>query len=181
MHNLNKKLFDHLDNFINYERSKARRRLTDEDFTPSSIVNNVFLDEYPNNCWSNKEIGFIDNNCGVGNILAEIAKRRLDAGLTLEETLSTLYGVEFEPDNAVLCRDRLLCGREDLRHIVEQNIVCSDALRYHYRFDGSHPYDDEVKAQETEELFKNIELDHCKIVSAPKIKKTKLTPLNLFE
>ena len=34
---------DHLDNFIEYERTKARRRLTDEDFTPAHIVNDVFL------------------------------------------------------------------------------------------------------------------------------------------
>lgn len=132
---------NHLDNFIEYERTKERRRLTDEDFTPGDIINNVFLDEYPDEVWANKEIGFIDNNCGVGNILAEIAKRRLKAGLTLEETLLTLYGVEYESDNHILCINRLLCGREDLRHIVEQNIVCADALRYHYRFDGTDPYE----------------------------------------
>jgi hypothetical protein len=150
------KLFDHLDNFIEYERTKARRRLTDEDFTPAHVVNDVFLDEYPDEVWGDKDIGFIDNNCGVGNILAEIAKRRLKAGLTLEETLSTLYGVEYETDNAELCRERLLCGREDLRHIVEQNIVCADALRYHYRFDDSYPYDDEAKEQEFDERFESL-------------------------
>jgi hypothetical protein len=147
---------NHLDNFIEYERTKERRRLTDEDFTPGDIINNVFLDEYPDEVWANKEIGFIDNNCGVGNILAEIAKRRLKAGLTLEETLLTLYGVEYESDNHILCINRLLCGREDLRHIVEQNIVCADALRYHYRFDGSHPYDDETKAKAEEDHLNNL-------------------------
>tara|TARA_R110000868_G_scaffold15793_1_gene71855 strand:- start:3083 stop:3559 length:477 start_codon:yes stop_codon:yes gene_type:complete len=147
---------DHLDNFIEYERTKERRRLTDEDFTPGDIINNVFLDEYPNEVWANKEIGFIDNNCGVGNILAEIAKRRLKAGLTLEETLLTLYSVEYESDNHKLCIDRLICGREDLRHIAERQIICADALRYHYRWDGSHPYDDEVKEQEFEDRFEGL-------------------------
>jgi len=139
------KLFDHLDNFIEYERTKARRRLTDEDFTPAHIVNDVFLDEYPKEVWSNKDIGFIDNNCGVGNILAEIAKRRLKAGLTLEETLSTLYGVEYEMDNCDLCRERLLCGREDLKHIVERNIVCHDALTYDYSFNGTDQTEAEAR------------------------------------
>jgi hypothetical protein len=143
MNNSLEKLFDHLDNFIEYERTKVRRRLTDEDFTPAHIVNDIFLDEYLEEVWANKDIGFVDNNCGVGNILAEIAKRRLKAGLTLEETISTLFGVEYEIDNVELCRERLLCGREDLRHIVEQNIVCADALQYHYRFDGTPPYDPE--------------------------------------
>ena len=136
---------DHLDNFIKYERTKARRRLTDEDFTPAHIVNDVFLDEYPEEVWSNKDVGFIDNNCGVGNILAEIAKRRLKAGLTLEETLSTLYGVEFEKDNCELCRERLLCGREDLRHIVERNIVCHDALTYDYSFNGTNKNEADIR------------------------------------
>jgi hypothetical protein len=140
---------DHLDNFIEYERTKARRRLTDEDFTPAHIINDIFLDEYPEEVWANKDIGFIDNNCGVGNILAEIAKRRLKAGLTLEETLSTLYGVEYETDNAELCRERLLCGREDLRHIVERNIVCHDALTYDYSFNGTNQ-------TQQEQLFESL-------------------------
>jgi hypothetical protein len=56
-------------------------------------------------------------------------------------------------DNVELCRERLLCGREDLRHIVEKNIVCADGLRYHYRFDDSHPYDDEQNEIIFESLF----------------------------
>lgn len=145
MDNSLEKLFDHLDNFIEYERTKARRRLTDEDFTPAHIVNDVFLDEYPEEVWANKDVGFIDNNCGVGNILAEIAKRRLKAGLTLEETISTLRGVEYEMDNCELCRDRLLCGREDLRHIVEKNIVCHDALTYDYSFNGTNKNEADIR------------------------------------
>jgi len=59
-------------------------------------------------------------------------------------------------DNVDLCRKRLLCGYEHLRHIVEQNIVCADALRYHYRFDGSHPYDNETSEQKQSELLNNL-------------------------
>ena len=136
---------DHLDNFIEYERTKTRRRLTDEDFTPAHIVNDIFLDEYPEEVWKNKDVGFIDNNCGVGNILAEIAKRRLKAGLTLEETLSTIRGVEMAQDNVQLCRERLLCGHEHLRHIVEKNIVCHDALTYDYSFNGTNKTQSELQ------------------------------------
>jgi len=42
-------------------------------------------------------------------------------------------------DNVDLCRERLLCGREDLRHIVEQNIQCKDALKYGYKFEPMGP------------------------------------------
>ena len=145
MDNSIEKLFDHLDNFIEYERTKKRRRLTDEDFTPSKIVNDIFLDEYPNDCWADKNVGFIDNNCGVGNILAEIVKRRLKAGLSLEETLSTIRGVEMAQDNVQLCRERLLCGQEHLRHIVERNIVCHDALTYDYSFNGTDKTQSELQ------------------------------------
>jgi hypothetical protein len=40
-----------------------------------------------------------------------------------------------------------------LRHIVEKNIVCADALRYHYRFDDSHPYDDEAVITNKNKFF----------------------------
>jgi hypothetical protein len=38
-----------------------------------------------------------------------------------------------------LCRERLLCGREDLRPIVEQNIQCRDALKFGYNFEPMGP------------------------------------------
>jgi hypothetical protein len=122
-----------LRSFQSFDRSKARRRLTDEDFTPLEIVN-MMLDEYPVECWGDPENIFIDNSCGNGNILSEIVIRKLNAGLDLETALSTIRGVEFEEDNANECRERLLCGQEHLRHIVEKNIVCADALTYNYCF-----------------------------------------------
>jgi hypothetical protein len=134
MQNLDlKNIADQLRNFKSFDRSKARRRLTDEDFTPSEIVN-IMLDEYPADCWADPRNIFIDNSCGNGNILAEILIRKLDAGLDFETALSTIRGVEFEKDNAEECRERLLCGQEHLRHIVEKNIVCADALTYNYTF-----------------------------------------------
>ena len=42
------------------------------------------------------------------------------------------------PDNVKLCQDRLLQGQEAYRSIVEQNIVCADALKYDYSFDGTY-------------------------------------------
>ena len=72
--------------------------------------------------------------------MSEVLIRKLENGIDFEQALSTIYGVDLMQDNVDLCRERLLCGREDLRHIVEQNIVCADALRYHYRFDNTDPY-----------------------------------------
>jgi type I restriction-modification system DNA methylase subunit len=99
---------------------------------------------------------FLDPSCGDGQFLASVLYRKLENGVDFETALSTIYGVDLMQDNVELCRDRLLCGQEDLRHIVEQNIVCADSLRYHYRFDGSHPYDDEIKDQIFNDLFTEV-------------------------
>jgi hypothetical protein len=58
----------------------------------------------------------------------------MEMGSTFEQALQTIYGVDLMQDNADLCRERLLCGQEHLRHIVERNIVCADALEYDYSF-----------------------------------------------
>ena len=47
-----------------------------------------------------------------------------------EQALSTIHGLELMPDNAQLCRDRLLCGQDQFKHIVDQNIVQCDSLSY---------------------------------------------------
>ena len=59
---------------------------------------------------------------------------KMENGSTFEQALSTIYGVDIMEDNVQLCRDRLLCRQEHLRHIVEKNIVCHDALTYDYSF-----------------------------------------------
>ena len=61
----------------------------------------------------------------------------MENGSTFEQALSTVYGVDLMQDNVDECRRRLLCGREDLRHIVEKNIVCHDGLTYDYSFNGT--------------------------------------------
>lgn len=166
------------------ERDKLRVKETEEIFTPTVLVQECLdlLETIHPDCFINSSKTFIDNSCGDGQFLGEVLIRKLGNGIDFESALSTIYGVDLMPDNVKLCQDRLLCGREDLRHIVEQNIVCADALRYHYRFDGSHPYDDETTARENEELRKSLALDQCEIVSTPKLKKVKLKPIdNFFE
>jgi type I restriction-modification system DNA methylase subunit len=131
------------------DREKTRVKATGEVFTPTPLVQEV-LDQLPSDTFTDLEKTFLDPSCGDGQFLSEALIRKMENGATFEQALSTIYGVDLMQDNVELCRERLLCGRNDLRHIVEQNIVCADALRYHYRFDGSFPYDDELKEQEFE-------------------------------
>ena len=147
-------IIDHIRNRLymsGIERERARVKATGEVFTPTALVQEV-LDELPQDIFTSNKT-FLDPSCGDGQFLGEVLIRKMENGSTLEQALSTVYGVDLMQDNVELCRERLLCGREDLRHIVEQNIVCADGLRYHYRFDGSHPYDDEIKDQILENLF----------------------------
>lgn len=125
------------------QRTQQRIKATGEVFTPTILVQEM-LDQLPKDFFVDSSKTVLDNSCGDGQFLGEILIRKIEHGSTLEQALSTIYGVDLMPDNVAECQKRLLCGREDLRHIVEQNIICADALRYHYRFDGSHPYDDEL-------------------------------------
>ena len=93
-----------------------------------------------------------DPCCGDGQFLAEVVIRKMENGSTLEQALSTTYGVELMRDNVDLCRERLLCGEEHLRHIVTRNIVCHDALTYDYSFNGTDFTDAELAANEKYKL-----------------------------
>jgi len=115
------------------ERDALRVKSTQEVFTPTPMVQEI-LDKLDSNFFQNPNQEFIDPTCGDGQFLGEVLIRKMENGVDFETALSTLYGVDLMQDNVELCRERLLCGREDLRHIVEKNIVCADALTYNYCF-----------------------------------------------
>ena len=134
------------------ERDKLRVKLTGEVFTPTSRVQKE-LDKVEKHCpdaFSNPTKTVIDPGCGDGQFLGEVLIRKTENGIDFETALLTIRGLDLMQDNVDLCRERLLCGREDLRHIVEQNIVCADALRYTYKFagPGEKLYEDEESQQE---------------------------------
>lgn len=115
------------------ERTESRIKATQEVFTPTVLVQTI-LDDLPQELFSDPSQTFMDNSCGDGQFLSEVLIRKLEAGIDFETALASIYGVDLMQDNVDLCRERLLCGREELRHIVEKNIVCHDALTYNYTF-----------------------------------------------
>lgn len=137
------------------EREQSRVKVTNEIFTPTTRAI-TDIHKLPSILFSDPTKKFQDQCCGDGQFLGEVLIRKVENGIDFESALSTIYGVDLMQDNVDLCRGRLLCGQEHLRHIVEQNIVCADALRYHYRFDGSYPYDDETKAKADEDRFNSL-------------------------
>lgn len=130
------KVIDHIRNrtyMSGVDREKSRVKATGEVFTPTTLVQEM-LDQLPAEVFTDPAKTFLDPTCGDGQFLGEVLIRKMENGSTFEQALSTVYGVDLMIDNVDLCRDRLLCGREDLRHIVEQNIVCADGLKYKYDF-----------------------------------------------
>ena len=126
------------------EREKTRVKATGEVFTPTERVEKE-LDKLDQNQFVNSNKTFLDPSCGDGQFLASVLYRKLENGIDFETALSTVYGVDLMEDNVELCRERLLCGREDLRHIVEKNIVCHDALTYDYSFNGTNQNEAEAR------------------------------------
>jgi hypothetical protein len=114
-------------------RDRARVKATSEVFTPTELVIEI-IDSQDQAIFCDPESTIIDNSCGDGQMLGEALIRKMECGSTFEQALNTIYGVDMMQDNVDLCRERLLCGHEDLRSIVEKNIVCADALTYNYTF-----------------------------------------------
>ena len=141
-----------LTNYINHarnfgymsgiERDRLRQKETAEVFTPTEYVQQILDEEEQNSPnmfkdWSNT---YMDNSCGDGQFLSEVVIRKMErSGCTLEQALSTTYGVELMEDNIKLCKERLAGPNptQEILDILDKNIVCADALTYHYRFDGT--------------------------------------------
>jgi hypothetical protein len=120
------------------EREYLRVKSTGEVFTPTHTVQRI-LNNLPQDLFEDPTKTFLDNSCGDGQFLGEVLIRKMENGSTFEQALSTIYGVDLMIDNVDLCRERLLCGREDLRHVVEQNIYQRDALKHSYEFTPMSP------------------------------------------
>jgi len=130
-------LVDHIRNrtyMEGVERDQLRVKATGEVFTPTELVREM-LDHIPIEQFRDPTRTFLDNSCGDGQFLGEVLIRKMENGSTFEQALRTTYGVDLMIDNVDLCRERLLCGREDLRHIVEQNIYQADGLKFSYNFE----------------------------------------------
>ena len=118
------------------ERDKTRVKATGEIFTREWLARDSLdkIEQFDPSAFSDPTKTFCDPACGDGNLISEVLIRKLENGIDFETALSTIYGVDLMPDNVKLCQDRLLCGQEHLRHIVERNIVCANALTYNYCF-----------------------------------------------
>lgn len=145
------------------ERDKLRVKATGEVFTPTPLVQEI-LDNISLDQFTDPTKTFLDNSCGDGQFLGEVLIRKMENGSTFEEALNTIYGVDIMIDNVDLCRERLLCGQNHLRHIVEKNIQCRDGLKFGYNFElmGKARRNTEEKARIRQQKLKIKQEKHGK-------------------
>ena len=122
------------------DRDKLRIKKTAEIFTPQPLVIEM-LDNLENETpelFSDPDKTFIDNSCGDGEFLGEIVIRKMErSGCSLEQALSTTYGVDIMEDNVEECKKRLAGPNPtpEILEILNKNIICADGLTFDYNFE----------------------------------------------
>ncbi len=137
-----KEYIDHVRNhsyMSGIERDKLRIKHNAEVFTPTKLVQEMLdkLEETNSELFSNPEKTMLDPSCGDGQFLTEVVIRKMErSGCSLEQALSTTYGVELMEDNVQLCKERLEgpYPTEEIKEILDKNIVCNDFLTYDCSF-----------------------------------------------
>ena len=122
------------------DRDKLRIKKTAEVFTPQPLVIEMLdkLESENPELFTDPNKTFIDNSCGDGEFLGEIVIRKMErSGCSLEQALSTTYGVDLMEDNIEECKKRLAGPNPtpEILEILNKNIICADGLTFDYNFE----------------------------------------------
>ncbi len=123
-----------IENELHYSEARDDRvKDTAEVFTPDWVVQEM-LDKLPYD-WDNppQDKTFCDPTCGSGNFLIALAHRGIP--------VHNIYGVDLMEDNIVTVKRRLTeiflnkgMSIKEINFNLDRNIICEDALTYHYEF-----------------------------------------------
>lgn len=114
------------------QRSKERIKKNGEVFTPFAIIDQMIA-KIPEEKWKDPKATFVDPTAGSGNILVRMLEKRLASGISVEDAVKTLYGVELMQDNRDLCIQRILeIVGPTYTEIVNKNIVCADFFKWDF-------------------------------------------------
>lgn len=117
-------------------------RGTNEFFTPTTLVNKM-LDKISPEYFTDFTKTILEPSAGNGNFLMEIYSRRLNNCNSYSDiinAISTIYAVELMDDNVKEIKERIYaliesfnCKiTEEIKTIIDTNIVCSDFFNWNY-------------------------------------------------
>lgn len=141
---------------IDIKRSKDRIVETNEIFTSLDIVLFGLENTYPEEYFKDPTITYCDSCAGEGVWLVGMALLRMKNGLSHEDSISTLYSIDYMLDNTEATLIRLSGNIPQLKEKLFNNFATADGLRFHRRWDNTFPYDDEVKEIQKEQLWNNL-------------------------
>ena len=119
---------------------KNRRKVTQEFFTPYSIIKRM-CDKIPDEDWADPEKTFLEPCMGDGNIVCYIIWNRIQHGIDWKTALKTLGGVELMYDNVKETKERVIDLLTKLgidfdeyiaRKIMKENLACSDFFKWDF-------------------------------------------------
>ena len=119
---------------------KNRRKVTQEFFTPYSIIKRM-CDKIPDDEWADPEKTFLESSFGNGQFVVYIIWNRIQHGIDWQTALKTIYGVELMFDNVLECHDRVIdlltklgieFDERTARKIMKKNLVCSDFFNWDF-------------------------------------------------
>jgi len=137
---------NHSDDTIEVEaitKSKERVKELGEVFTPPKTVSEM-LDKLSAKSWAH-DCTVLEPTCGTGNFLVQILQRKIDAGASPIQALSTIYGIDIMQDNVNESRKRMLqialdngLAFDDLADAVKhlkRNIIVGNTLEMDFELD----------------------------------------------
>jgi hypothetical protein len=120
-----------MQNEENLVKSKDRVKAHGEIFTPKFLVLKM-LNMVPDEVWSDPSKTFLEPSCGNGNFIIEIIRKKLEHGSTIEQAISTTYGVDIQQDNVNECRQRIVeefnIEDDELKSLIDDRITCGNFL-----------------------------------------------------
>ena len=114
-------------------KSRERVRNNGEVFTPNDFAKVIFA-KWMRVSHRKPEDVFVDLQCGQGSLLGAVLEWKMERGLSPQEALSTILGVDIAHDNIEECRRNLLVWagvqeEKQCKEIVEVNIIQGDSVQ----------------------------------------------------
>ena len=114
------------------DRMTERVKKTGEIFTPTWLVIDILKKSDLDTFGPGKKI--IDPACGDGQLLVPVKWLKvLHHGMTEEEALKDIYGVDLMRDNVDLCKKRLGGGNIYMGNTLDPNTKLEDQTEYEYK------------------------------------------------